>query len=285
MSVYMLNALSTLPDEAFHDGKVFAAELALLFRSRWCFALHAGRLKVEREWVCLRVGGREILFVTGDDGQIRAFPNRCLHKGERFLEAGTAECSALLRCHHHGWVYGLDGHLIAGPGFDLSAKARSPVLPTVSVFRGGPFVVVGPEAGTQRTEPAPEIRSALISSDEMLVDHSTLETRANWKLVARILCERGWVYLLPHVLTFRDRSRLTLARLEPLAPDRTLVDVDFTGFPSQQDDVTSVGMQMVRDVAEGAEAAQPEPGDGTGFELGSVLALLEEALAHPVEEG
>lgn len=283
MSLYMLDTLSRLPDEAFHDDKLFGAELALLFRSRWCFALHAGRLGAGREWVCLRVGGREILFVTGDDGQIRAFPNRCLHKGESFLEAGATERSAVLRCHHHGWVYGLEGHLIAGPGFDLSSRARSPVLPTVPVFRDGPFVFVGPEMSVQSSGRLPEVGSLLVTADELLVDHSTLEMRVNWKVVARFLCERGWIYRVPHVLTFRDQSGPILARLEPLAPARTLVDVEFTGPPSRQPDSVIEGLQTLRDVAETTGAVPSEPDPGTSFDLRAILALLEEVLAHPAQ--
>ncbi|MGH2734994.1 MAG: Rieske 2Fe-2S domain-containing protein [Actinomycetota bacterium] len=217
MTEHMLDALTELPDGAFTSESLFVREMGRLFRSRWCFALPTGYLQVPGHRACLRVAGRELVVIADREGDIRAFPNHCLHKGETFLHPGQDGTSSLLRCPHHGWCYALDGRLVRGPGFDLSSRPRAPSLPAVPLSARGACLLVGPGTGGDHVV----VRRAPGEFAEPWV----ASVAANWKLVARILCERGWTYALPN-LASRERE---LLRLEPRAPGWTDIVLHATG--------------------------------------------------------
>lgn len=223
MSEQMLAVLNELPRSAFDQELYFRREVGRLFRSRWCFALHADYLQGGKQ-ACVRVGGREVILVLDPDRCVRAFPNRCLHKGERLLGPGAAQRSSMLRCPHHGWTYGLDGRLVSGPGFDVSKRATVPFLPPVAVSRLRNCIIVGPE--TSRAEGDLYMKIDADNHGETLVGHSTIETSLNWKLIARVLCERGWVFALANLAVLRVRGWTLLLRSEPLAPDSTELALD-----------------------------------------------------------
>ena len=223
MSEQMLAVLNELPRSAFDQELFFRREVGRLFRSRWCFATHADYLQGGRQ-ACVRVGGRELILVLDRDRCVRAFPNRCLHKGERLLDPGAAQRSSMLRCPHHGWTYGLDGRLVSGPGFDVSKRATVPFLPPVAVSMLRNSIIVGPE--TSRTEGDPYMKIDGDNYGETLVGHSTLETSLNWKLIARVLCERGWVFALANLAVLKGRGWTLLLRCEPLSPGSTELALD-----------------------------------------------------------
>lgn len=223
MSEQMLAVLTGLPLSAFEEKEYFRREVGRLFRARWCFAMHAGHLQAGRQ-ACLRVGGRELILIHDGDQRVRAFPNRCLHKGERLLGPGATERSSMVRCPHHGWTYGLDGRLVSGPGFDVSKRANAPFLPPVAVSMRRNHIIVAPEASRADGDPYGTIDPDL--KGETLVGHSTIEASFNWKLIARALCEREWVFALPNLAVLKGPGWKLLLRSEPLAPERTELALD-----------------------------------------------------------
>ena len=59
------------------------------------------------------IAGTNVLLVRGDDEQLRAFPNACLHRG-RQLKAGAGN-SRELKCPYHGFSWRLDGEFSGAP--------------------------------------------------------------------------------------------------------------------------------------------------------------------------
>ena len=59
------------------------------------------------------IAGTNVLVVRGDDEQLRAFPNACLHRG-RQLKAGAGN-SRELKCPYHGFSWRLDGEFSGAP--------------------------------------------------------------------------------------------------------------------------------------------------------------------------
>ncbi|MGH2734117.1 MAG: Rieske 2Fe-2S domain-containing protein [Actinomycetota bacterium] len=261
MTGHMLDALTEMPDGAFTSEGLFVREMGRLFRARWCFALPTGYLQAPGHRACLRVAGRELLVVADREGVIRAFPNNCLHKGETFLHPGQGGTSSLLRCPHHGWCYALDGRLVRGPGFDLSSRPRAPSLPAIPLSTQGACILVGP--GTGGNHVVVRRRSGEVT------ERRTASVAANWKLVARILCERRWGYALPNLASRSDERELL--RLEPRAPGWTDIVLHATGR----------GSSVLDKLATTAEALQARVGHEEIVEE-TIIEMLADAMDRSI---
>ena len=86
-----------------------------------------------------------ILVVRGEDGEIRAFHNVCLHRSRKLKTHGGP--SELIRCPFHGWTWNLDGSLQEIPcAWDFPhVAAENYGLPKVQVGTWGGFVFVNPD--------------------------------------------------------------------------------------------------------------------------------------------
>lgn len=253
--------------------------MARIFRSHWCFAISIREPTQSQQQLCLRVGGREVILVTDDQGHIRAFPNQCLHKGETIYSVGEVGHSPRMRCPHHGWTYGLDGRLLAGPGFDLSARRRSPCLPTVPVKILSSFLLLGPGTGGAAAEPAATVAPGDAVAEGGLVRHSHLHAQANWKLVAKVLCERQWTFGFVNLAFLRRRGARLMIRLEPVAPDRTLLVRDRVERGATAGEYAHATDELDA-IAEGAEALQDRLLGGDDAVDVRLVEHVKESLLH-----
>jgi len=60
------------------------------------------------------LGSMPIIVVRDEDGEIRAFENRCAHRGAEFCKSYRGKTESFI-CPYHQWTYGLDGALISVP--------------------------------------------------------------------------------------------------------------------------------------------------------------------------
>jgi nitrite reductase/ring-hydroxylating ferredoxin subunit len=129
------------------------------------------------------VGGRPVVVWRGQDGAVRAWADRCPHRGMR-LSFGFVRGNALT-CIYHGWSFGsADGGdarclaVPAHPGMTPPAKAMVPALPVTEalgmIWVGtGPADTAPPQEAVRDPEavhpvrsvtapaPAPALRAAL----------------------------------------------------------------------------------------------------------------------------
>ena len=92
-----------------------------------------------------RLADRSVLIVRGQDGDLRAFENVCLHRGSE-LCAGSALGLDELRCPYHRWSWDLTGRLREVPsrkGFGV-LPPEDYALRSVAVDTWGPLVFVHP---------------------------------------------------------------------------------------------------------------------------------------------
>jgi nitrite reductase/ring-hydroxylating ferredoxin subunit len=90
------------------------------------------------------LGGQAVVLWRGRDGSLRAWADRCPHRGMR-LSFGYVRENALT-CIYHGWSFGGDARCLAvpaHPGTEPPAKASVPVLP-VAEAAGIVWVGTGP---------------------------------------------------------------------------------------------------------------------------------------------
>ncbi len=69
---------------------------------------HAG------DFVSTWIGEQPVVVVRQADGSVRAFLNRCAHRGVAFCRAPSGHADELM-CPYHQWTYDLDGNLLGVP--------------------------------------------------------------------------------------------------------------------------------------------------------------------------
>ena len=132
----------TLPARNYHDPDTFSKEQAAIFQRSWLLAGHATSVPSPTGACAVEVGGRSVLLVRPEGGELRAFHNTCRHRAAPLLWADTAAACKTLRCRYHGWRYGLDGALLATPSFGESVSGEDSGLWPVHLrqWRGLLFV-------------------------------------------------------------------------------------------------------------------------------------------------
>jgi Rieske 2Fe-2S family protein len=158
-----------LPASAYLDPAVLDLERrAILERSWSCIGL-AEDLELPGSFV--RKPGTRLIALRGEDLQLRAMFDVCVHRGSTLLDGERGRIGRI-ECPYHGWSYDLAGRLKSAlPAFE---GAR---LPSAFVKTMGPLVFV-----SQHDVPLPAWRELPILHR---VHATSWVTAANWKL----LCE------------------------------------------------------------------------------------------------
>ena len=94
---------------------LFALEREHFFRNTWNFAGHASQLPKSGDFVTVDVAGQSLLIVRQGDGSVRAYHNRCAHKGTQLFTQACGNTGKFMRCPYHAWTYKLDGSPLAMP--------------------------------------------------------------------------------------------------------------------------------------------------------------------------
>lgn len=129
-----------LPLEVYRSSAVLEREITTIFGTDWLCLGRTAEIPENGDWFTAALprpgeteskepGNRSVIVVRGDDGEIRALENICIHRGAELLDG----CGNLNRitCPYHAWVYRLDGQLLAGPYMQETTEADgSPFDPT-----------------------------------------------------------------------------------------------------------------------------------------------------------
>lgn len=107
---------SGLPGAAYADEAFLRLENERLFPDNWTFVGFAHEMKDAGDVVPTTLGGRPILLVRTQTGDIRVFHNVCRHRCLKLVdEAGNV--GRQIQCPYHTWTYSLEGALKATPHF------------------------------------------------------------------------------------------------------------------------------------------------------------------------
>jgi phenylpropionate dioxygenase-like ring-hydroxylating dioxygenase large terminal subunit len=137
----------------FTDEDIFEAELERIFYKYWVFLAHESEVPEPGDYCTKSIGRQSIVVARGTDGVVRAFFNRCRHRGTMVCryEHGNAE---FFRCPYHGWTYTNRGDLIGVPfpsryGDDFDKKELGLVpVPRQDEYQGFIFVSLADEGPT-----------------------------------------------------------------------------------------------------------------------------------------
>jgi benzoate/toluate 1,2-dioxygenase alpha subunit len=133
------------------DPDILAQEQIAIFDSGWLYVGHDSELAQPNEFRARDVGGRPVIFVRDQHGDVRVFYNVCSHRGTTLCREAQGN-SRVLTCFYHAWGYETTGDLVTipgdeayGPGFDrASLGLKSP--PQVDSYRGFYFLTYSPSA-------------------------------------------------------------------------------------------------------------------------------------------
>ena len=178
----------TLPYSWYSDPDVLRREQERIFRRRWQYVGHAGRVPEPGCLAPARAGDVPVLLVRDRDGDLRAYLNVCRHRGARLVAEDTQR--ATIQCPYHAWTYELDGRLRSAPRSQLESDFEPEELGLVSlsVDRWGPFVFVNPDADAAPLADTLGELPELVASAGVDVDALRFRERwrsgyaANWKI-------------------------------------------------------------------------------------------------------
>ena len=181
-------SVSRYTSKEWHDK-----EVEHLWKKVWQMACREEEIPLPGDHLRYDIAGMSFIVVRTDTGDIKAFPNACLHRG-RMLKEFDGNATEL-RCAFHGFCWNLDGSL-----HDIPADWDFPQidhdnfdLPEIPVATWAGFVFINPD---QNCAPFEEHIKDLAAQFERwqldtlyISSHTAKIMPCNWKIAQEAFCE------------------------------------------------------------------------------------------------
>jgi phenylpropionate dioxygenase-like ring-hydroxylating dioxygenase large terminal subunit len=175
----------------YTDPEIFAEEQRRIFRRVWLWLGHESQVRQPGDFFTTRLAGDRIIVARHDDGRVRAFHNRCSHRGAEVCLASSGNARNFV-CPYHAWTYRTDGSLTSVPLSDAykgSLPGLEP-LARLASYRGFLFGSHAKEGESLEAFLGPEVRAAFDNlvdrapdaEVEMAGGRTVQRYRGNWKL-------------------------------------------------------------------------------------------------------
>jgi choline monooxygenase len=183
-----------IPTERYTSSDFAELEHTHVWPKTWQLACSVDHVAHPGDFFEYQVGRYSVMIVRGDDGELRAFQNVCLHRGNELCH-GSGEGLTEIRCVYHRWSWDLQGRLREVPsrkGFGVLRNDDFPLLP-VRVGTWGPMVFVNLDGDAPPLDeylaPVPE-DIAWAGLDDFRCTHLvTVPLPANWKVCIEAFSE------------------------------------------------------------------------------------------------
>lgn len=137
-----LSQAETIPSSWYFDPAVLTREKQELFWRTWQLVAKMSDLPSPATYFTTELVGEPLLLTRDSQGVLHGFFNVCRHRaGPVAVGCGTRKA---LQCAYHGWIYGLDGHLISAremEGVDNFEPLSFGLVP-VQIATWGPLIFV-----------------------------------------------------------------------------------------------------------------------------------------------
>lgn len=227
----------------YSDTDWLLRETGTIFRNEPQYFGLAGEIPDPGDYMTRELPGVSLLAVRGKDRQIRAFRNRCRHRGTRVAEGdGKAR---RFTCPYHAWTYGLDGILASVPEachFDTVEPGVDGLCP-VPVLEWAGMLFFLPQ-GTDEAVARSRLQAIVGELEGFDFDayrpQRTFSTEkpTNWKLGVDTFLEAYHVPVL-HARTIGRTLVGGFALYEPLRPHARLVAPRRPILDLTEDQITS----------------------------------------------
>lgn len=189
-----------LPPVCYTSEEFYGREVETIFMKAWNFVGRADYIPNKGDYYTVNFVGVPLVIVRGEDGEVRAFVNSCRHRGAK-LVAGSGSARAL-KCPYHGWLYKLDGSLLACPGMASAKNFDRTDFPLISIRTDtwGGFVLVSFDPnGVSLRQYLGNIGDVFGSygfEDMVCTRRKEYEVACNWKVYVENAME---AFHVPHV--------------------------------------------------------------------------------------
>jgi anthranilate 1,2-dioxygenase large subunit len=214
---------SRVPYRLYHDAEIYAREQARIFQGPvWNYLGLDVEIPNPGDFRTTYIGDTPVIVNRDERGDVRAFVNRCAHRGAvvRRELAGNATGHT---CIYHQWCYGLDGGLTSipfrrgirgkggmDPNFEMAAHGLTRLR--VDAVNGAFFGTLADDA-----EPLAEFLGApilfqlrrLLDRPVRVLGYNRQRIRANWKLYAENTRDNYHASLLHEFLVTFGLDRAT----------------------------------------------------------------------------
>lgn len=180
----------------FTDREILARERAEIFNKCWLFIGHETEIPEIGDYKRKKVGGRNLLFIHSNDGEIRALFNTCPHRGALVARENEGN-SRVFRCFYHAWSFKNDGELVGMPGqdgfpegFNDDGTKNMKAVTRVESYRGFVFINFDQDAISldEYLGNAKEYIDLVVDQSESGLESlggvQEYSVRTNWKLLA-----------------------------------------------------------------------------------------------------
>jgi len=134
----------------YRDPDVFERELNEIWYKVWVYVGHESEIPNPGDFVRRTIGRQPVIVVRAADGTVKAFFNRCRHRGNMVCHPERGNVTAFT-CPYHGWTYSTEGALLQPTfedGYDSKLRREDfglVPLPRLDAYRGLIFASVSPE--------------------------------------------------------------------------------------------------------------------------------------------
>ena len=180
--------------ERFISREWHDREVERLWKRVWQMACREEEIPRPGDYIIYEIAHLSFIVVRTKSGEIKAYPNACLHRGRK-LKDYDGHCSEF-RCNFHAFTWSLEGDLKMIPAqWDFPhVKAEEFGLPEVKVGTWGGFVFINPDPNcgplsehvqeiAEQFDPVWDLKNYYIEAHVAKVIH------ANWKIVQEAFCE------------------------------------------------------------------------------------------------
>jgi phenylpropionate dioxygenase-like ring-hydroxylating dioxygenase large terminal subunit len=179
--------------ERYTSKAWFDKEVEFLWKRVWQYACREEEIPEPGDTYRYDIAGMSFLVVRTSSGDVRAYPNACLHRG-RLLKEFDGRNSEL-RCAFHGFCWTLDGKLK-----DVPARWDFPTiedeqwsLPSLPVGRWAGFLFINPDRDCEPFDQwIADLRDQFQVwplADLYIESHTAKRVDANWKIAQEAFCE------------------------------------------------------------------------------------------------
>ena len=110
-TIPLADKIKTIPASYFFDPAQYELEVSRIFKRVPLLLAATAELPNPGDYKTLEAAGVPVLIVRGQDGQVRAFMNACLHRGANVATEETGNARRFV-CPYHGWTYSQEGKLV-----------------------------------------------------------------------------------------------------------------------------------------------------------------------------
>ena len=217
-----IQSTSEIPYEVYVNPAIYDREMQELFQGPvWHFLGFESALTQEHNYFTTEIAGLPIVVVQ-DHGTIRAFVNRCIHRGSLLCIAQTGRITEF-SCVYHGWTYDLTGQLtgvafergIQGQGGmpeDFNKSEQHLRSLTVENYHGVIFASFDAQIPDFETYVGPDIAAGIrrvLPRRPVLLGRTSQLIHSNWKIYVENNRDSYHASILHSFFTTFKLNRLT----------------------------------------------------------------------------